>query len=101
MVRIAGWNDPLLGRPFALYDVVRDSSGQAVAVDFVYLVGGKLTTALARMQPGQMVEVWGPLGNGFPADTELRRAHHGCRRHRPNPVLRLRQSNNLAPPLAA
>lgn len=69
MVRIAGWNDPLLGRPFALYDVVRDSSGQAMAVDFVYLVGGKLTTALARMQPGQTVEAWGPLGNGFPAET--------------------------------
>ncbi len=70
MVRIAGWNDPLLGRPFALYDVVRNSSGQLVAVDFVYLVGGKLTTALARTQPGQTVEAWGPLGNGFPRETE-------------------------------
>jgi dihydroorotate dehydrogenase electron transfer subunit len=39
MVRLADCEDPLLGRPFALYDVVA----------------------------GAPLEVWGPLGNGFPA----------------------------------
>ena len=59
MLRLAGIDDPLLGRAFALYDVAGDS------VDVVYLVHGKLTTALATRQPGDHVEVWGPLGNGF------------------------------------
>lgn len=65
MVRLAGFDDPMLGRPFALYDVVLDAAGQPTAVDFVYLVHGKLTTQLARCGAGQQVEVWGPLGNGF------------------------------------
>jgi len=64
MVRLAGIDDPLLGRAFALYDVTADRS----AVDVVYLVHGKLTTALATRQPGDRVEVWGPLGNGFAGD---------------------------------
>ena len=28
MLRLAGSNDPLLGRPLAVYDVVRDDAGQ-------------------------------------------------------------------------
>ncbi|TWT35836.1 Dihydroorotate dehydrogenase B (NAD(+)), electron transfer subunit [Posidoniimonas corsicana] len=65
MVRVAGQADPMLGRAFALYDVVRDDAGQAVALDFVYVVHGKLTTALAACAAGRTVELWGPLGNGF------------------------------------
>lgn len=69
MVRIAGIDDPLLGRAFALYDVACDAAGEPHAVDVVYLVHGKLTTALATRQPGDHIEVWGPLGNGFQGDT--------------------------------
>jgi dihydroorotate dehydrogenase electron transfer subunit len=60
-----GASDPLLGRPLALYDVVRDPSGAAVAFDVVYLVIGRGTAALARRRPGERLSVWGPLGNGF------------------------------------
>ena len=60
-----GSNDPLLGRPLALYDVVRDPAGAAVALDIVYLVVGRGTTALSRRRSGERVSVWGPLGNGF------------------------------------
>jgi dihydroorotate dehydrogenase electron transfer subunit len=66
MIRLPGHSDPLLGRPFALYDTVLDEQGQPVAVDVVYLVVGKLTSLLAAVRPGEHVEVWGPLGNGFP-----------------------------------
>jgi dihydroorotate dehydrogenase electron transfer subunit len=31
----------------------------------VYLVVGKMTSRLARLERGQALEVWGPLGNGF------------------------------------
>jgi len=65
MLRLAGCDDPLLGRPLALYDVVRDDEGQPCGIDVVYLVMGKLTRRLSECQPGQSLQVWGPLGNGF------------------------------------
>jgi dihydroorotate dehydrogenase electron transfer subunit len=88
MMRLAGYDDPLLGRPFALYDTVLDdtvlddtvldetdlnktaldSAGQSTGIDVVYLVMGKMTSRLAQFRPGEMLDIWGPLGNGFPAD---------------------------------
>lgn len=81
MLRLSGYDDPLLGRPLALYDTVLDdiladtlepAGGKAPwGLDVVYLVQGKLTTRLAKFQPGQKLEIWGPLGNGFaPATRE-------------------------------
>jgi dihydroorotate dehydrogenase electron transfer subunit len=65
MLRLAGVNDPILGRPLALYDTVLNEAGDPVGVDVVYLVVGKMTTKLAQLGPGAKLEVWGPLGNGF------------------------------------
>ena len=65
MLRLSGGNDPLLGRPFALYDTVLDAANRPVGVDVVYLVVGKMTGLLAALQPGDQLDVWGPLGNGF------------------------------------
>jgi dihydroorotate dehydrogenase electron transfer subunit len=65
MVRPDAGYDPLLGRPFALYDVTRDENGRPIAVEVVYLVLGAGTAALVRQRPGEKVRVWGPLGNGF------------------------------------
>ncbi len=71
MMRFAGCNDPLLGRPLALYDTVLDAHGQPEAIDVVYLAIGKMTRRLAAMRPGDTLEIWGPLGNGFaPAPTD-------------------------------
>lgn len=66
MIRLPGITDPLLGRPFALYDTVLDSQGQPVGIDIVYLVIGKMTRLLSALKSGDEVQVWGPLGNGFP-----------------------------------
>jgi dihydroorotate dehydrogenase electron transfer subunit len=66
MLRLPGSNDPLLGRPLAVYDVVLDAAGQPVGLDIVYLVVGKMTGQLAQIAPGSLLEAWGPLGNGFP-----------------------------------
>lgn len=66
MLRLAGCNDPLLGRPLALYNTVDDANGQPAAIDVVYLTLGKMTRRLARCLPGDELDVWGPLGNGFP-----------------------------------
>ena len=65
MLRLTESGDPLLGRAFAIYDTVDDESGHPTYVDVVYLVVGKMTSKLALYQPGQKLDVWGPLGNGF------------------------------------
>lgn len=62
MLRVPGRTDPLLGRPFALYDVSPDGT----AFDVVYLVVGKMTRVLATVRVGESLEVVGPLGNAFP-----------------------------------
>jgi dihydroorotate dehydrogenase electron transfer subunit len=69
MVRLPGLNDPLLGRPLALYDTVLEPDGTPSGIDVVYLVLGKMTRRLATCRPGDTLEVWGPLGNGFPPQT--------------------------------
>lgn len=66
MLRISGLLDPLIGRPFAMYDVVPSQAhGPSDLVDVVYLVKGKLTRRLATLRAGDALDVWGPLGNGF------------------------------------
>ena len=64
MLRAGSGTDPLLGRPFALYDV-HDRAGQPAFIDVVYMVVGRGTAALARCRPGDRLPAWGPLGNGF------------------------------------
>jgi dihydroorotate dehydrogenase electron transfer subunit len=66
MLRVPGRTDPLLGRPFALYDTVLDDAGQPIGVDVVYLVVGKMTALMSTLAAGDRIDIWGPLGNGFP-----------------------------------
>jgi dihydroorotate dehydrogenase electron transfer subunit len=71
MLKLAGLDDPLLGRPLALYDTVVSPTGEPTGIDVVYLVTGKMTRRLADYGPGQLLDAWGPLGNGFaPQSTE-------------------------------
>jgi len=61
MLRLANTNDPLLGRPLAVYRAdVTDGM-----IEVIYLVVGKMTERLAQLPAGTPVQVWGPLGNGF------------------------------------
>ncbi len=69
MLRLPGSNDPLLGRPFALYDTATADSGEVEFLDIGYHVVGKQTTLLEGLVTGDLVEIWGPLGNGFPLFT--------------------------------
>jgi dihydroorotate dehydrogenase electron transfer subunit len=62
-----GATDPLLGRPLALYEVVRDADGVPTGFEVVYLVVGRGTAALSQRRAGERLSVWGPLGNGFGA----------------------------------
>ena len=66
MIRATHRSDPLLGRPFALYDIWTDAQGQPAGIEFGYVVVGKMTGLLAEAVAGDQLEIWGPLGNGFP-----------------------------------
>jgi len=65
MIRIAGLDDPLIGRALAVFNVGLDEAGRPATIDLVYIRKGKLTTCLARAAVGSQVTLWGPLGNGF------------------------------------
>ncbi|GAB6165602.1 dihydroorotate dehydrogenase electron transfer subunit [Thermostilla marina] len=63
MLRLPRSTDPLLGRAFAIYDLVESPAGGCV--DIVYMTLGRMTGMLPDVQPGSTLRVWGPLGNGF------------------------------------
>ncbi len=65
MVRSLERSDPLLGRPFALLDIIRNSGGEVTGLDFGYVVVGKMTQLLSQLDGGARLSIWGPLGNGF------------------------------------
>lgn len=67
MLRVPGVRAPLLGRPLAIFRTENET------VDVVYAVVGKGTEQLAQLLPGQSLEIWGPLGNGFPLDSDPKR----------------------------
>src|SRR5580658_5287025 len=64
MLRLPGTNDPLLGRPLALYDTYRDASDDPRGIDIVYQAIGRMTCRLSVLKAGDRLEMWGPLGNG-------------------------------------
>ncbi len=66
MIRPAKGSDPLLGRPFALFDIYRDANGDPAGVEFGFVKVGKMTSLMSQWTNGDEVSIWGPLGNGFP-----------------------------------
>ncbi len=57
---VRGWDGfPLLSRPISIYDAGPNT------VSFLYEVRGEGTKLLSKLQPGETVELNGPLGNGF------------------------------------
>jgi dihydroorotate dehydrogenase electron transfer subunit len=66
MIRPATGSDPLLGRPFALFDIYRDANGDPAGVEFGFVKVGKMTSLMSQWAKGDEVSIWGPLGNGFP-----------------------------------
>jgi dihydroorotate dehydrogenase electron transfer subunit len=64
MVRPPLVGDPLLPRAFSIYRISQ-AEGGAPVVEILYKVMGKGTQYLAQMDPGQAVEILGPLGNTF------------------------------------
>lgn len=70
MVRISGSIDPLLRRPFGIFDVGSYLPTQSGAVaqpytEMLYRVVGKGTALLSTLHETDLLDVLGPLGKGF------------------------------------
>ena len=70
MVRIGGGIDPLLRRPFAIFDIGTHVPAQSGAVpqvcfEMLYKVVGKGTAMLSTLHETDLVDILGPLGTGF------------------------------------
>ncbi len=58
---LRAWDDyPVLSRPISIFDC--DEEG----ISFLYKVVGQGTELLAKLEPGDDIDVQGPYGNGFP-----------------------------------
>jgi len=65
--------DMFLRRPFSLNGWVRDGSGSRIGIEILARVKGRGTRWLAGLQPGDSVDVMGPLGTGFRIEAETAR----------------------------
>lgn len=61
-----GVHDPLLRRPFSIYDIEEDFK----VFSIIYTLKGKGTKYLKASQPGDSVNFMGPLGNGIKTEEE-------------------------------
>ncbi len=68
MLRAGAGLDPLLRRPFSICEI--DDPG----VSFLVKVCGKGTALMSQWRCGDVIDVLGPLGNGFSVDNHIRQA---------------------------
>ncbi|MDY6831906.1 MAG: dihydroorotate dehydrogenase electron transfer subunit [Thermodesulfobacteriota bacterium] len=68
-LRSSGVSAPFLPRPFSIYRVTGDGR-----LGILYRVVGRATCAMAALDPGDDLDVLGPLGNGFSCSSDLKRA---------------------------
>jgi len=65
MVKLAAGHDPLLRRPFSVFEVLRDARGAATGISLLNKRIGASTGLIYGAEPGQRVACLGPLGRPF------------------------------------
>jgi dihydroorotate dehydrogenase electron transfer subunit len=65
MVKAAASSDPLLRRPFSVFEVLRDTSGAPIGISLLNKRIGVSTGLLFSARAGQRVACLGPLGRPF------------------------------------
>ena len=65
MVKAGRGHDPLLRRPFSVFEVLRDKNGRADGISLLNKRIGVSTRLLYEAEPGQRVACLGPLGRPF------------------------------------
>ena len=74
MVRLTDRIEPLLPRPFSIHRLLKEK-GSATAIELLYKVVGKGTHQLSLKQPGDFVDLTGPLGSGFEIPARVRKIY--------------------------
>jgi dihydroorotate dehydrogenase electron transfer subunit len=69
MVKPAGVTDPLLRRPFSVFEVLRNNAGEVTGVSILNKKAGRSTKKLYDLEIGDVVSCLGPLGVPFTAVT--------------------------------
>lgn len=64
MLRFPGQMVPFLRRPFSIHKLISDNN-QTIGIELLYKVVGEATKKLSRIQVDDIVDILGPLGNGF------------------------------------
>ena len=70
MVRFQEQIDPLLPRPFSIHRLIKQA-GVTTGLELLYKVVGKGTHALSHRQPGDYLNLTGPLGRGFAVQSDV------------------------------
>jgi dihydroorotate dehydrogenase electron transfer subunit len=65
MVKATSGSDPLLRRPFSIFEVLRDQQGSPTGISILSKRIGASTRLLYDARPGQNVACLGPLGRPF------------------------------------
>ncbi len=65
MVKPAGVTDPLLRRPFSVFEILRDAKGAITGVSILNKRAGRSTKKLYDLEAGDVVSCLGPLGQPF------------------------------------
>jgi dihydroorotate dehydrogenase electron transfer subunit len=65
MVKAGRGHDPLLRRPFSIFEILRDGAGTAIGISLLNKRIGPSTALLYHAAPGQRVDCLGPLGRPF------------------------------------
>ncbi len=65
MVKAAGGHDPLLRRPFSVFQILRDSKGSATGISLLNKRIGASTALLYAAAEGDSIACLGPLGRPF------------------------------------
>jgi dihydroorotate dehydrogenase electron transfer subunit len=65
MVRPTAGNDPLLRRPFSIFEILRDAAGRPIGVSILNKSVGSGTSKLYSAKPGDKLSILGPLGKSW------------------------------------
>ncbi len=68
MLKVNNGYDPLLRRPFGIHSVNQNN------IEILYQVVGQGTKLMSRLVPKEFIDVFGPLGNGFVIDKDIKQA---------------------------
>ncbi len=71
MVRLPDRRIPLLRRPFSIHSRLVER-GEVCGFELLYKVVGQGTEALSKMKAGEVLDVLGPLGNGYSCAQDIR-----------------------------